>query len=241
MKPIKLMKEIASDIVSLVYPHICVGCGSVMPFGGGILCAECRADFDEPVLDRCPVCGRIIYHRGKCRSCNGTRLYFDRGHSVFEYKDNVRNAVLNCKYRNMKHIGRYFGEIMADYAEKNALCGFDMVTAVPLHKNRMRQRGYNQSDIPAAMVASRLNTPCVSALERVVDTKPQNFLSREERLKNIKRAFAVRDKEAIKGKSILLIDDIYTTGATVNECAKVLKKNGASRVEFLTFSCRAED
>ncbi len=241
MKLIKLMKEIASDIVSLVYPHICIGCGSIMPVGGGILCAECRAEFDEHDLGRCPVCGRIIYHRGKCRSCNKTKLYFDKGHSLFEYKDNVRNAVLNCKYKNMKYIGIYFGELMADYAEKNSLYGFDVVTAVPLHKNRMRQRGYNQSDIPAAMVAARLNTPCAVVLERVIDTKPQNSLSGEERLKNIRHAFAVKDKEAIKGKSILLIDDIYTTGATVNECARVLKKNGALRVEFLAFSCRAED
>ncbi len=241
MKPIKLMKEIMSDIASVIYPNICIGCGSIMPFGSGMMCDKCMAEFCDKHNDRCPVCGRIIYHRGKCRGCNSEKLYFDRGHSLFEYKDSVRNAVLRCKYKNMKYIGRYFGELMADYAENNGMGGFDIVTAVPLHKNRLRQRGYNQSEIPAVMVASRLGTPCAAVLERVVDTKPQNSLSREERLRNIRRAFAVKDKEAIKGKNILLIDDIYTTGATVNECAKVLKKNGAARVEFLTLSCRAED
>ncbi|MDO4301162.1 MAG: ComF family protein [Clostridia bacterium] len=238
----KLLKEIIDDILSIVYPNHCISCGEVLNAGKDKwLCNNCRCDFEITEHKRCKTCGRIIYHDGKCRICNSERIYFDKGYSVLVYKDSVRNGIMNFKYKGLYRYGKYFGNIMVNYAVQNINMSFDYVTAVPLHSKRFKDRGYNQSKILAKAVAESMNIKYMDLLIRNKNTKAQNSLNRKERKENIRDAFSLRKGMSVENKNILIIDDIYTTGATINECSRVLKKNKAAVVEFFSLSCRSED
>lgn len=238
----KVLKQIIDDILSIIYPNRCIGCGEILKAGNNRwVCDDCRYHFEIRDYKKCNVCGRIIYHRGNCRICNSEKIYFDKGYSVFEYKEAVRNAIREFKYKGMFRYGEFFGKIMAEYAKNNIKTKFDYVTAVPLHCKRYRSRGYNQSEILAKAVAEALGAEYKELLIRHINTKPQNSLDRKERIKNIKGAFLIKDEISVANKNILIIDDIFTTGSTVNECSKVLKSNKASKVEFFALSCRSED
>lgn len=240
---IKLFKKIIDGCISIIYPNRCVGCNEILDFGDKWLCGNCRKDFVSEGHKRCKICGRIIYHNGNCRKCNSSKRYFDKGHSVFEYKGAVRNGVMNYKYKGLHSYGRYFGKIMANYALDyvNTDMDFDYVTAVPLHYKRFSDRGYNQSEIMAKYVAKAIGVEYKKLLKRKINTRPLNSLSGVDRGKEIKSAFTLRKRKNVKDKNILIIDDIYTTGATVNECCKELKKNGAAVTDFFTLSCLGED
>lgn len=238
----KLIKQIFNDVFTIIYPNRCMGCDEILSIGEGKwLCEKCMPQFEIKEYKRCSICGRIIYHNGKCRVCNSEKIYFDKGYSLFEYKNSVRNAVRQFKYKSMKSYGKYLGNLMSDYAVSIISMKFDYVTAVPLHRKRLKSRGYNQAEILAKTVAKELNAEYKDIIVRHINTKPQNNLGKAERQKNIKNAFSLNKDVSVKDKTILLIDDIFTTGSTINECSKVLKKNKAARVEFLTLSCRSED
>lgn len=238
----KLIKQIVNDIVSIIYPGHCMGCNKILNINESKwICNKCMPQFELKEYIRCSVCGRIIYHSGKCRVCNSEKIYFDKGYSLLEYKDSVRNAVRQFKYKNMKSYGKYFGDLMSDYAVSKINIKFDYVTAVPLHRKRLKSRGYNQAEILAKLVAIKLNTEYKKLIVRDINTKPQNSLKKAERQKNIKNAFSLNKGISVKDKTILIIDDIFTTGSTINECSKVLKKNNAARVEFFALSCKSED
>lgn len=237
----KLLRKIIDYTISVIYPNRCVSCNEILEVGHKWLCEKCAPDFEINEHRRCRICGRIIYHDGKCRACNTNKLYFDRGNSVFEYKDAVRDGIRNYKYKGLYSYGKYFGKIMADYAKCYMDIDFDYVTAVPLHIKRLRSRGYNQSEILAKIVAKSIEVEYKDLLIRQINTKPLNSLGKKERLENIKGAFILNPKVSVENKNILVIDDIYTTGSTINECSKVLKKNKAALVEFFTLSCKGED
>lgn len=237
----RLLMKIIDSILSLIYPRRCISCNEILSIGQEWLCDKCAPGFEKTEHRRCKICGRIVYHNGNCRTCNSNKLYFDNGYSVFEYKGNVRNGIRNFKYKGLYSYGRYFGKIMSDYAKCNMDIKFDYVTAVPLHRKRLSDRGYNQSKILAKFVAKSINVEYKDLLIRKVNTIPLNSLGRKERMENIKGAFAINPNVSVENKYILIIDDIYTTGSTINECCKVLKKNHAAMVEFFTLSCTSED
>lgn len=150
---------------------------------------------------------------------------------------------MNFKYKGLYSYGIFFGKAMADYALDYVIADmdFDYVTAVPLHYKRLRGRGYNQSEILAKTVAKAIGVEYRALLERRINTRALNRLGREERCREITGAFALNRGVSVEGKNILIIDDIYTTGTTINECCKVLKHNKAAVTDFFTLSCRSED
>ncbi len=239
----RVLKKIINKVISIIYPNRCISCNEILKFEKKWLCSKCECDFETKEHKRCKICGRIIYHNGKCRTCNSVRRYFDRGNSVFEYKDAVRKGIMNFKYKGLYSYGKFFGKAMADYALDYVIADmdFDYITAVPLHHKRLKNRGYNQSEILAKMVAKAIGTEYKPLLERRINTRALNRLGGEERRKEIKGAFSLKKGVSVEGKNILIIDDIYTTGATINECCKVLKKNKAAVTDFFTLSCRSED
>ena len=239
---LEMIKLIIDNALSVLFPNRCIGCGELIGIDGDHwLCNKCREQFEIKEHRRCKVCGRIIHHRGNCRICNSDKVYFDKGYVVFEYKDAVRKAVMDFKYRNMFRYGEFFGNIMADYAKENINEHFDFITAVPLHYKRKMSRGYNQSEILAKAIAKNLNINYKKLIVRKTNTKPQNSLNKKERLENIKKAFSMNRNVSVDNKNVLIIDDIFTTGSTINECCKVLKKNKAAKVEFFALSCRSDD
>lgn len=147
----------------------------------------------------------------------------------------ARDAVHHLKYRNLKALARPLAKLMAEYLESNPL-PVDLILAVPMHPKRVRQRGYNQSDLLAQELSYLINLPTASgSLVRLRNTPSQVSLGAEARRSNVQGAFRCKN-QVCQGKSVLLVDDVCTTGATLNACALALKEAGAASVWGLTFS-----
>jgi ComF family protein len=155
--------------------------------------------------------------------------------TLYPYLPPLQDAICLFKYRGKVSLAKPLGRLMI--AAIPASLDADLVIPVPLHPTRLREREFNQSLLLADQVATHLHLPLsFTNLVRIVPSEPQSTLSRKERMKNLRRAFAVRHPEQVAQKRILLIDDVFTTGTTVNECAKVLRKAGAEAVFVLTLA-----
>lgn len=151
---------------------------------------------------------------------------------VGRYSDSLRDSLRRFKFGNKPSYYRAFGKLMALKVQNTAqMVHFDMIIPVPLYQSRKKQRGYNQAELLAEQVSKELKLPCKkNLLIKVRASKSQSVLNREERLINLDDAFMVTDEELLQGKNILLIDDIVTTGSTVNQCCKALKLAGTGMV-----------
>jgi ComF family protein len=172
-----------------------------------------------------------------CSCCLQTGWYFKQARAVVCYKPPVTEALKMFKYRGKMHVLATFGVLSQQYFQHHPLQQPDIIVPVPLHKKRLRQRGFNQSLIIGRKIfpewRERIDP---HILERHAWTQPQTGLSGAERRRNVRNAFMVRRPEKIKNKKVLLVDDVFTTGATVNECARVLRKNKAAVVDVFTFA-----
>lgn len=227
--------------VSLLYPKKCVGCKK----NGAYICDNCFAGIDFLQFQVCCVCqkGSIdgLTHP-KCK----TSYSLDGIISSIAYKGIVKKLLYQFKYRpflsDLKIIlGKLFYEgLIQQEAFINFLDAKNVwITSVPLHSNRLKKRGYNQSELLAKELSIKLEIPYLSnVLVRQKHTKPQFELKKEERKKNMLGAFSINQKFGgeIKGKRIILVDDIATTGATLRECGKILKKSGAGKVLGVTLA-----
>lgn len=239
---VQTITKTAKLLMRIIYPCRCIGCGELLDIDKDEwLCTECAADFSVPEGYRCESCGRLIEHKGKCHDCKDNKIYFDKGYCVLDYRDKVRNAILSFKYHNKRRYAKYFGSVLSDYADKNIVFKYDYVTAVPLHKKRFKERGYNQSELIARILAENIGSVYKELLIRQRATLPQNILNKKQRQHNIKNAFISAENTDIEGKGILVVDDIFTTGTTINECCRVLKQNGAYQVDFIALSSRSNE
>ncbi len=227
------------DILDIFYPRRCIACQKLLTVTGDKwLCKDCKPSF-VPVKSAsefcCQTCGRPIEHYGNCVFCNTEKTYYQKGSCLYSYKDGVRKAFFRFKFRERPDYSKFFGKEMAYNFDGNKTI-YDIVTAVPMFPKKQRQRGYNQSEKLAQVFAKETGLKYERVLTKQKDTKAQRELKSEQRRKNIKNAFAVNTD--VKGKSILLIDDVVTTGYTINECCRVLKKAGAARVDYYALCTR---
>jgi ComF family protein len=162
----------------------------------------------------------------------------DAMYSVFMYKEKARDLILKFKYSGKMFLAKDFGAQMADkFKQLPFYDKIDCIVPVPLNIVRRIKRGYNQAELLSREISKLTQKPVIRrSLYRKKMTKPQFKLSKEERIKNIKGSFFVKNKERIRNKTILLIDDIITTGATVSACAAALKKSGAKKVYVLSLA-----
>lgn len=200
--------------------EICDSCKNKLHFLTGKLCKHCSE--------------HLISDGNFCIHCKGKIFYCDKIISPFVYDGIVKNFILGLKYNNKKYYANSLSIFMCDtYNKNNLLC--DLIIPVPLCDKRLKERGYNQSELLAKPISKTLNLPLVTeCLIRVKQTPSQVNLNYKERTNNLIDAFKVINKKLIKDKTILLIDDVYTTGATITECAKTLKRAGAKVVYALT-------
>ena len=241
----KFGRDFLSNGVDLLYPKTCPICNHKT---SDHFCSDCwdKIEFIKPPL--CPKCGRpfasdisLSYSPDHlCSECRDTKTYFDRAAAVGAYEGTLAEAIHLFKYRHKKGLGRALGRIMVEHISSNpSLFTLPSIIAipVPLHPKRLREREFNQSLILTKEISNVFKIPIlVDNLHRILWTRPQIELKGEERLVNVKGAFALKNHKAIEDKSILLIDDVYTTGATVRECSKVLKKAGAKEVYVFTLA-----
>ncbi len=191
-------------------------------------------------------CGKELHRQNKgayCYDCENNVFFFDRGYTCTRYGLYERSLLSDCKFRDQSHIARKIGEIMAARIALEKL-DFQCIVGVPLHPTKRKKREYNQVDIMGKMMAKKLRVPyCSRVLLRNRNTKSMKALSAYERRKNVEGAFSVisEKKDRLKGRHILLIDDIYTTGSTLNACGKTLKQQGqVKEITVLTFAAGSD-
>ena len=161
--------------------------------------------------------------------------YFDSLTYLFKYEGKIRDKLLKYKFRDYSYLYNFFAQIIINNC--NLKNNYDIILAVPIHKKRKAKRGYNQSELIAREIAKKLNMEYYnSVLIKDINNIPQSTLTQAERQENVLGIYKVINSQKIENKSILLIDDIYTTGSTVNECSRVLKQNGAKSIDILTIA-----
>ena len=184
----------------------------------------------------CPKCGRPQASGIVCPSCRQRQTEIDGIRSPFRFDEVIRKAIHQLKYHNLKAISPCLAELLADYLQSNPLHG-EVIVPVPLHPRRLRERGYNQSGLLAQELGKLINLPVIEdCLVRVKQMLPQvRAPNIEERRKNVANAFACRD-DRVKDKQIILVDDVCTSGATLESCAAAPKSKGAISVWGLTLA-----
>lgn len=213
--------------VEIIYPQPCGGCGSP----GAILCLNCRNLFRRvDAASSCPCCGRWVSTPEVCGACLETPPAFERGYYGFYFEGPLREALLAFKFKGRKDVGRLLIRLL-DKELKAMREEFDVIVPLPVTEKRLKERGFNQSYVIAEEIGAITGKPLAfSCLYKQKETKDQYTLSREERRKNVRGAFAVSELETIRGKRVLLVDDLMTTGNTVSEASRKLLSARAKAV-----------
>ncbi len=231
--------------LELLYPSniYCISCGSIIDQTRDYsLCDECMEKLHWLGQKTCAKCGKILAQDCRhelCYDCMTWAHEFDKGFTCVQYGLYERGILMDYKYKGKSYIGRKLGDILYDRMELEDE-RFDLVVPVPMFRKKQNQRGYNQAAIMAERFAKKRGLPCASGLlERIKETAPMKGLGAFDRSENLRGAVAVSASNyyEIKGKSILLIDDIYTTGSTLDACSCQLRQAGAKRICVLTFAC----
>jgi ComF family protein len=211
------------DFVRACWPQACVLCGAQV--SGGTLCAPCTADLPWLPRPRCAVCALPLASGSVCGACVTRPPHFNRVEAPFAYRFPVAPLIHTLKYGGRLALARTLGEALAQAVPRDA----DAIVPMPLARRRLAERGFNQALEIARVVAARTGIPLArDAVRKVVDTPPQAALPWKERAKNVRRAF-VCDAD-LTGLRIAVVDDVLTTGATLDELARVLRRAGAASV-----------
>lgn len=242
-----IVKETMRKLASAVFPTdiYCICCGSIIDSTRTYsICDSCITKFQWATGRVCQKCGKPLSEEDPhqiCYDCRTIPHYFDKGYTCCLYDLYARAVVMDMKYRDKSYLCIIVGDILADrmmYEPER----YDLVVPVPVSKKRMDERGYNQAALIAKRFSERTEIPISEEiLERSDKTIPMKDLDAMQRRLNVRGAFKVtpvaeKGKQRIERKRILLIDDIYTTGATVDECARILKEACSSCVDILTFA-----
>lgn len=222
------------SFLDLFFPKRCVGCGRF----GSYFCADCKAKIEIAQDQACLVCQHVAYLGKTHPRCQG-KYTIDGSVAVFLLSGPIREAVHMIKYRqNFDLVGDLVDLFLENFWHINTNFPKEAILVpVPLHPRRLNWRGFNQAELIAKDLAKKLELDTeINFLKRVKDTRPQVELKGKDRQRNVFRAFAVVDKNQVKGKDFILVDDMRTTGATLKNCANVLKRAGAASVWGLTIA-----
>ncbi len=230
-------RALVATAMGLLFPNICQVCRLERATAAeGYVCAKCRARvrfIEPPFCERCglPYPGDITTPF-KCANCSDTKLYFSRARSAVTADGPVREVIHRYKYQSALWFEPFLAELLISRATPELVRDkFDLIVPVPLHPTRKREREFNQAERLAARLAAATAIPMKhNILRRVLHTRTQTLLSREQRTNNMRGAFAPGSSRRLNGARVVLVDDVFTTGATTNACARVLRSIGASEV-----------
>ncbi len=242
-----MLSQVWAGIIDLIWPPVCLGCKRRLPEDSvdGVVCHSCWSKIKKNSPPFCNSCGRKLpaqsLKRGICPACVRKQLHFDRAFSPCVYDGTLKELLHAFKYQNKDYLGPTLGRLMVDFIRQYQLPMdvIDMIVPVPLHQTKLREREFNQSQLLGECVAKEFNkTLNHTVLRRHRYTKAQASLAQEQRLANVRDSFslAAQEAESIRGKNILLIDDVVTTGATSSEAARILKQEGAQIVFVLSLA-----
>lgn len=230
------METISKNIIlDLIYPRRCPVCNAVQPYQKGSICPECLGKLKKVEQPQCFKCGKMItdVEEEYCQDCVTVPKSFQRGYPVFEYTEGIKHAIHDFKYKNQQSYAEFFADcIYQYYGRQLEKLQVDGLVPVPVHARKRKSRGYNQAELLAKTLGVKLRIPVYPQyLVRCINTNPQKELDDISRMKNLKNAFKI-GKNAIELKKVLLVDDIYTSGATIEACTRVLLSAGAEKVYY---------
>lgn len=230
--------KIMEKIINLLFPLRCPVCDEPVRPVGALICSECMEKLKILKAPYCMKCGKALEKEQEyCTDCCSRKHVFIRGRALYDY-GSASLSIYRFKYGGRQEYARFFGEELAFY-----LGNFikevkpDALIPIPLHKSRLRKRGYNQAALLARSLGEKTGVPVrENYLLRVKKTVPLKLLNPRERQNNLKKAFIIRRND-VKLKTVILVDDIYTTGSTMDEAAGTLLKSGVEKVYFVALAC----
>ena len=239
MRPVQFVRRTFAAALALLYPPHCAACGAETA-AGVHLCAGCGEKARRIEAPFCRVCSQpfdgAITAEFTCQNCAERTLHFDCAVAPFLSRGVVREFIHRFKYDRefslRLPLAEWAAEGLAD--ERLRARPFDAFVPVPLHHARFREREFNQAGELARLLSRRTGVPLLNALRRIRYTSTQTVLDRHERMENLRNAFRVRHSPAVQHRHLVLVDDIFTTGSTVDECARVLRAAGAASVRVVT-------
>jgi len=222
---LKSLKDIFTDILysisDFIYPGFCPLCGDRTDLD--LLCGSCAEGLVKEF-------SQLRFNKNRDFPNLDENAYFDQCICGWNYTENVKKIISLMKYKGQESLCFFMGDILGGYL-KDVLSEFDIIVPVPLHPTRERERTYNQSRLIASAIKKQVPRLKLSQiLIRKKYTKPQAGLDSKERQDNVRDVFIFRKREDLAGKKVVIVDDVVTTGATINNCAKVIKENGAAHV-----------
>ncbi len=238
-----IVKPFLLAALDYIYPRACVCCYAPLTFDDSFLCQNCHHDIVRIHPPICETCGSPVrdenLNRKRCGNCPGGKIFFEQVRSELDYNDErVHRMIHAFKFEYFHSMAAGLSEFLFQayqrYYENEPIDG---MISVPLHKRRQRHREFNQSQLLTRHLADKTNIPQLcDVVIRNRWTRPQVHLKPEERSQNVRGAYTVIRPDAIKGKNLLIVDDIVTTGSTVNELSKELHENGAKRMLVLSLA-----
>jgi len=235
--------KIGRCFLNLIYPSECQICkASLDPVRKECLCGDCKAKIRLNLPPFCAKCGRSLINSVTalelCNDCKSSNYHFRKVWAVGHYEGILKECIHLFKFNGKLSLAPLFNELFLNFASsymKIAL--FDAIVPVPLHSSKIRERTFNQAELLAKNFGRKTKIPInTSCLIRIKNTSPQTELSKNKRFLNIKGAFGTKRSPLLKDKNILLVDDVFTTGSTLDECAKILLGDGAKSVECLVLA-----
>ena len=228
----------AEPLLNLLFPRRCPVCGEIVEPYGEKICPECVRALSPVREPCCKKCGKEISDRqGEyCPDCMHRPKTFDSGASLLNYNETTRGSMASIKYKDRREYLDFYAQAMnIRFAKRVQVWGVEALVPVPIHSSRRRERGFNQAEELAERLSDYWGFPVdTKLLVRKKKTLPQRDLGPSQRLKNLQEAFALHPSVSDKiPKSVIIIDDIYTTESTVEACSRILKKAGVKRIYFL--------
>jgi len=240
----KLVSEISQATLNILFPIHCANCNTKLTFNNkDYLCDTCIKSIRFYAPPFCIRCGRSIDSFDKniepiCADCIGKNYFFKQSWQCCEYSGIIKELIHKLKYNRRLYTKHLFSNILLDYFNRHiGRQNIDIILAVPMHKDSIDRRGFNQAQLLTEALSEKTEVPSLrNTLLKIKKTKDQIGLNRYQRMKNLKDAFTIKNKQPIEKKRVLLIDDVFTTGTTMDECAKVLSLSGAESIYTLSLA-----
>ena len=239
----------AGDFLDWLYPPVCALCGEGLS-GGRSLCGSCSGQMPRIAAPFCDVCGEHFLGQidgsFDCPNCKGLSFHFEFARAAMDRSDGMLELIHRLKYGKEIHLAGDLGRLVCGAFQDDKRLGVALeekwpLVPVPLHRLRQMDRQFNQAEEISRTISLETGLPVMRLLKRVRKTETQTRLSRRQRMENLKGAFAIRKRwlardpiASLEAPGVILVDDVFTTGSTVDECAKVLRKAGVGRVVVLT-------
>lgn len=227
-------------VLNFLYPQCCIICGKLEQ---NYICKNCEKRFERyrkyNEIDNIKIIENKLNRKVKqpYYDINMQRFYWDKLLYVFDYKGIIRKYMLEYKFNSKPYLSNFFAyEILKSKKVYEILKFCDIIVPVPMDKKKRLERGYNQTELITEIISEKAKINEIKILQKIKHTKTQSLLKPNERKQNVENAFCIKNSELVKNKNVVLFDDIYTTGATVNEISKLLKQAGAKVIIVLVIA-----